>query len=85
MFYQAVLGGATLNGINSLLFGVYPDLAYDSWVTIGLEGVPDAVGGEAAVATVQASGNPWTTVLIGAVCPAATSPSTISSVEHGMP
>ena len=62
MFYQAVLGGATPNGINSLLFGVYPDLAYDSWVTIGLEGVPDAVGGEAAVATVQASGNPWTTV-----------------------
>ena len=55
-FYHAILGGATPNGINSLLFPVYPDLAYDTWVTIGLEGVPDAVAGEAAVATVQSLG-----------------------------
>jgi len=34
-FHHAVLGGSTPNGINSLLFPVYPDLAYDSWVTIG--------------------------------------------------
>jgi len=61
-FYHAVLGGATPNGINSLLFPVYPDLAYDSWVTIGLEGTPNAAGGEAAVSTVQSSGNPWSTV-----------------------
>ena len=60
-FYQAALGAATPNGINSLLFPVYPDLAYDSWVTIGLEGVPDALAGEAAVATVQATSNPWVT------------------------
>ncbi|RPG81038.1 MAG: hypothetical protein CBC74_001870, partial [Crocinitomicaceae bacterium TMED114] len=61
-FYHAVLGGATPNGINSLLFGVYPDLVYDSWVTIGLEGVPNALAGEADVATVQSTENPWTTV-----------------------
>ena len=61
-FYHAVLGGATANGINSLLFGVYPDLQYDSWVTIGLEGVPNAAIGEAAIATVQSAGNPWATV-----------------------
>ena len=28
---------------------VYPDLAYDSWVTIGLEGAPNALAGEANV------------------------------------
>ena len=61
-FYHAVLGGATPNGINSLLFGVYPDLVYDSWVTIGLEGVPNALAGEADVASVQSTENPWTTV-----------------------
>ena len=38
-FYHATLGAATPNGINSLLFAVYPDLVYDSWVTIGISGV----------------------------------------------
>ena len=60
-FYQAVLGAATPNDINSLLFAVYPDLAYDSWVTIGLEGVPNAAVGEAAVATEESPDQPWTT------------------------
>ena len=60
-FYHALLGGATPNGINGLLFPVYPDLAYDSWVTIGIEGVPDAALGEAAVSTVQGMGQPWLT------------------------
>ena len=35
-FYHSVLA-AVPNGINSLLFPVYPDLEFDSWVTIGLE------------------------------------------------
>ena len=60
-FINAVLGGATPNGINSLLFPVYPDLAYDSWVTIGLEGAPNALAGEANVSTVQSDINPWST------------------------
>ena len=60
-FYHATLGAATPNGINSVLFAVYPDLPYDSWVTVGLEGVPNAGIGEAAVATVQSADNPWTT------------------------
>lgn len=60
-FYHAILGGQTPNGINSVLFPVYPDLAYDSWVTIGLEGAPNAAAGEAAVATVQSTTNPWAT------------------------
>ena len=60
-FHHALLGAATPNGINSLLFPVYPDLAYDSWVTIGLEGSPNAAAGEAAVSTVQSTSNPWAT------------------------
>lgn len=60
-FYHAALGAATPNGINSLLFPVYPDLAYDSWVTIGLEGVPNALAGEAGISTVQSGDNPWQT------------------------
>ena len=43
------------------LFGAFPDLFYDSWVTIGLSSAPDAAIGEANVSTVQSSDNPWTT------------------------
>ena len=60
-FYHAALGAGVPNGINSLLFPVYPDLAYDSWVTIGLSGVPNAGIGEANVSTVQSTDNPWFT------------------------
>ena len=60
-FYHAALGAGVPNGINSLLFPVYPDLAYDSWVTIGLTGVPNAAAGEANVSTVQSTDNPWFT------------------------
>ncbi|MDB4676231.1 lamin tail domain-containing protein [Flavobacteriales bacterium] len=60
-FYHATLGAATPNGINSVLFALYPDVPYDSWVTVGLEGMPNAGIGEAAVGTVQSTDNPWTT------------------------
>ena len=60
-FYHALLGGATPNGISGLLFPVYPDLAYDSWVTVGIEEGPDAALGEAAVSTVQNMSQPWLT------------------------
>ena len=60
-FYHNALGAGVPNGINSLLFPVYPDLAYDSWVTIGLEGAPNALAGEANVSTVQSGDNPWFT------------------------
>ena len=60
-FYHAILGAGTPNGINSLLFGVYPDLEYDSWITIGIEGAPNAMAGEGNVSTVQATDNPWLT------------------------
>ena len=60
-FYHAVLGAGTPNGINSLLFPVYPDLAYDTWITIGIDGAPNAMMGEGNVSTVQATDNPWLT------------------------
>ncbi|MGB0171615.1 MAG: hypothetical protein ACPF8Y_06510 [Flavobacteriales bacterium] len=34
-FYQDALGGLTPEGINPLLYGAFPNLAYDSWITIG--------------------------------------------------
>ena len=61
LFYHAVLGSVTPSGINSSLFSIYPDLAYDSWVTIGLDGVPNESIGEEVVETVQSSENPWAT------------------------
>ncbi len=60
-FYHAELGGATPNGINPVLYGFYPDLPYDSWVTVGLEQAFNAGAGEAAVAIVQSGDNPWST------------------------
>jgi hypothetical protein len=36
-FYQNPFGGPTSTSINPALFGVFPSLAYDSWVTIGSE------------------------------------------------
>ena len=36
-FYQNALGGATSLSINPALIPLFPSLAFDSWVTIGLE------------------------------------------------
>ena len=35
--YQHPYGASTALGLNTALFGVYPDLVYDSWFTIGSE------------------------------------------------
>ena len=58
-FYQDVLGGVTAEGANPLLFGNFPSLAYDSWVTIGLDGPADAAAMEAGAETVQSPGQAW--------------------------
>jgi MYXO-CTERM domain-containing protein len=41
MFYQNALGGATSNSINPALIPLFPSLALDSWVTIGLSDQTD--------------------------------------------
>ncbi|MDG1780598.1 MAG: hypothetical protein P8H59_06590 [Flavobacteriales bacterium] len=40
-FYQDVNGGAYSSNVFSALFGAFPDLEYDSWVTIGTEEGPN--------------------------------------------
>ncbi len=40
LFYQHQYGGNTSNLINPALFGFFPALEFDSWVTIGLTGQP---------------------------------------------
>ena len=39
-FYQSPLGGQFPCANNPILFDVYPDLAWDSWLTIGIDGPP---------------------------------------------
>ena len=60
-FFQHALGGPTPESVNPLLLPVYPNLAYDSWITIGLDGPANAAAGESAAATVQSPGQPWVT------------------------
>ena len=54
-FFQSSLStDVTPNGINPAFFGFFPELAYDSWVTIGVES--NAIGAtESAVQVVPAT------------------------------
>ena len=54
-FFQHPLGGATPVAIDPMLFSLYPDLEQDSWVTIGIDGPPDAAAGQSAVQLVESS------------------------------
>ena len=45
--------------INPLFFSAFPDLAYDSWLTIGIESAPMPGDGTAAPQLVQAEGDTW--------------------------
>ncbi len=59
-FYQSEFGGITPDNINPLFFSVVPSLNYDSWLTIGIDGVP--VSGESAISVVEAPQDDWTSV-----------------------
>lgn len=56
-FYQDAFGGITPDNINPLFFTVVPSLNYDSWLTIGIDGV--AGDGESAITVVQAADDNW--------------------------
>ena len=58
-FYQDPFGGVTPENINPLLLPTFPDLAYDSWITIGLEGPADASVGENSIAVVNSPNQSW--------------------------
>lgn len=57
-FYQDPIGAVTPNW-NPILYDVYPLLAYDSYVTLGLESAANPDNGESAVQTVASSGQNW--------------------------
>lgn len=59
-FFQSPFGSALGQTINPALFGFAPELAYDSWVTIGVAQAPNAAAGEQGVNTVTGPAN-WPT------------------------
>ena len=56
-FYQNSLGGLTADMVNPLFFPMFPDLAFDSWLTIGIDQNPGA--GEGFISTAIAAGDTW--------------------------
>lgn len=58
-FYHSVLGGMTNESYQSLLFPVYPDLEYDSFVTIGMTAPANLSSGEALINSVGDPNNNW--------------------------
>jgi len=49
--------GATADGVYPAFIGVVPSLAYDSWVTIGIEGSP--LPPQTAITSMESSAQPW--------------------------
>ena len=58
-FYQHPLGSHTPNFLNPALYGGFPELEYDSYVTIGLDQMPDLGAGEGTIDAVQTPDAPW--------------------------
>ncbi|MBK12972.1 MAG: hypothetical protein CL849_05515 [Crocinitomicaceae bacterium] len=58
-FYQDPLGGVLGQTTNPFLFDLQPELAFDSYVTIGLTEAPNALAGEVEVTAVQSEGSNW--------------------------
>ncbi len=43
-FWQHPAGSSVATDLNDFIFGIVPELVYDSWVTIGLDAAPSAYG-----------------------------------------
>ena len=56
-FSQSSVGGLTADAINPAFFGLFPDLATDSWLTIGIDQAP--ASGEGSISTAVAAGDTW--------------------------
>ena len=56
-FYQDAFGSISPDNINTLFYTVVPSLAYDSWLTMGIESTP--VGGQSAITFVEAPADNW--------------------------
>ncbi|MAC17475.1 MAG: hypothetical protein CMC97_04175, partial [Flavobacteriales bacterium] len=58
-WFQDPIGSNYGTAINPLLFGVVPSLEYDSWVTLGLDQVPNSALGQGETSAVNSSGQNW--------------------------
>ena len=56
-FFQDPFGSISPDNINTLFYSVVPSLAYDSWLTIGIESTP--VGNQSGITFVEAPGDTW--------------------------
>ena len=56
-FAQSAVGSLTADNINPLFFTSFPDLATDSWLTVGIDQAPAA--GEGTISTAVAAGDTW--------------------------
>ncbi len=60
-WYQDANGGQFPCANNPLLFDLFPELAFDSWLTLGIDGPPSAADGEECPQVVMSSGSPFVT------------------------
>ena len=58
-FYNSSLGGLTNASYNSIIFGGFPDLEYDSFVTVGMAAPANTMAGEAPINTVGDPMSDW--------------------------
>ena len=56
-FYNSAFGGTTAGDINPAFLSFFPELAADSWVTVGIES--QAVAPEVAISAVESADQPW--------------------------
>lgn len=64
-FYQSANGGLTPESIVPALLNFAPEVAYDSWVTLGLEGPGNATSGEVGVSLLVPPGGGWASAFEG--------------------
>lgn len=60
-WYQDENGGQFPCANNPILFGLFPELEFDSWLTIGIAGPPVAADGEDCPQVVMSTGSPFAT------------------------
>ncbi len=57
-FYNDAFGAVTADGINPAFLAFFPEMAADSWVTIGIDS--QSSGDQVAPSTLQSTDQPWT-------------------------
>jgi hypothetical protein len=58
-FYQDPFGAQTPSAINPLLFGFFPELEFDSWLTIGISQQPNSAANEGEISAVESPTQSW--------------------------